>query len=341
MIIPRQVNVSLLRLSDKIRYFIVDFCAGLTIQTIELDVMNNTPTTEERVWAVLAHLSAIAFGMGILLPIIGWSEQRRKSKYSSFQCLQALGYQSLGYTVWLLSYLLLIVVFIIVIVVSSSFSGSNGNNLDTFMGVWVSIFLLIIFGTLGLYLLLPVIAAIACALGKDFHYPIMGKRLAQYLGPKANDEWLNEDHEDRWVAAMGHFSVIIALWGMLAPLSAWILQGGRTLFLKFQSMQTLVYQVFVTLLFFGGIFVYFVGAFILLSVVGLNGSASINTPAGMTGLVIFLVFMLVFLAIILIVPLFHIMGQWAGYRVLKGDNYHYPIVGKLVEKWLAKTQSAS
>src|SRR5258706_44485 len=234
MIIPRRLNVSLLRLSDKIRYFIADFCAGLTI--IELDVINNTPTTEECVWAVLSHLSAIA-------------------------------------------------------------------------------------------------------LGKDFHYPIMGKRLAQYLGPKANDEWLNEDHEDRWVAAMGHFSVIIALWGMLAPLSAWILQGKRSLFLKFQSIQTLVYQVFVTLLFFGGIFVYIVGAFVLLSVVGLNRSTSINTSTGMTGLIIFLVFMLVFLAIILIVPLFHIMGQWAGYRVLKGDNYHYPLLGNLVEKWMLKLGS--
>src|SRR5574342_59844 len=76
--------------------------------------MNTSPTTEERIWAVLSHLSSLAFGMGILLPILGWSEQRRKSKYASFQCLQALGYQSLGYTVWLLSYLLMSVVLIIV-----------------------------------------------------------------------------------------------------------------------------------------------------------------------------------------------------------------------------------
>jgi len=299
--------------------------------------MKNLPTTEERVWAVLSHLSAIAFGMGILLPIVGWSEQRRKSKYASFQCLQALGYQSLGYTVWLLSYLLLIVVFVVIMVVSVSVTGNSGNSLDTFMGVWTAILIIIIFGTLGLYLLLPVVATIACALGKDFRYPIMGKRLAQYLGYDSNNaEWLIEDHEDRWVAAMGHFSVIIALWGMLAPLTAWILQGKRSFFLKFQSIQTLAYQVFVTILFFGGIFVYMVGAFILLSVVGLNGSADINTSTGITGLVIFLVFTFIFLAIILIVPLFHIMGQWAGYRVLKGDDYYYPVLGNLVKKQMSK-----
>ena len=37
--------------------------------------MKPVPTNEDRIWAVISHLSAIAFGMGILLPIIGWSEQ--------------------------------------------------------------------------------------------------------------------------------------------------------------------------------------------------------------------------------------------------------------------------
>ena len=169
----------------------------------------------------------------------------------------------------------------------------------------------------------------------------MGKRLARYIGYDAsNDEQLNEDHEDRWVAAMGHFSVIILLWGMLAPLTAWILQSKRSVFLKFQAIQTLAYQFFVTLLFIAGIFIYFVGAFVLLGMVGLNGNASLTTSTGITGLVIFFVFMLIFLVIILIVPLFHIMGQWAGYRVLKGDDYRYPVVGKLVEKWLKRNQQA-
>jgi len=39
--------------------------------------------------------------------------------------------------------------------------------------------------------------------------------------------------------------------------------------------------------------------------------------------------------------LFHIMGQWAGYRVLKGDNYRYPVIGKLVEKRLLQSSMAS
>jgi uncharacterized Tic20 family protein len=302
----------------------------------------NIPSTEERVWAVLSHLSAVALGMGILLPIVGWSEQRRKSNYAAFQCLQALGYQSLGYTIWILSYLLLIIAFLVVMVISSKIFGTSGNNLNTFMGIWTSILLAITFGAMGLYLIIPVFAAVACALGKEFHYPFMGRRLASYLEydatKKADDQTrLNENREDRWVVAMGHISVIIAVWGMLAPLTAWMLQGKRSFFLKFQSVQTLIYQIFVTLLFLGAGAIYVFGFFLLVVITGFGENAALNSSTGMGGLVVLFGSMLTGTVIVLIVPLFHIMGQWAGYRVLKGDDYHYPVFGNLVEKRMSKS----
>jgi len=301
--------------------------------------MKTTPSTEERIWAVIAHLSAIAMGMGLLLPVIGWSEQRRKSNYASFQCLQALGYQSLGYTIWILVTL--------VVVVFTSFAAvvgiANIENIQSeMMGIMIA-HTTLMFGLIGIYFALPVIGAIACALGKDFRYPFMGKRLAGYLeySSSIEQEWLNENHEDRWVTSMGHFSVIIMLWGILIPVTAWILQGKRSLFLRFQTIQTLFFQISVTLLFFGGMFLYVAGAFVLLGAIGLSGDAGLSTPTGMVGLVAFIVLMLIVVVIILIVPLFHIMGQWAGYRVLKGDSYRYPVIGKLVEKRLLKSSSGS
>jgi uncharacterized Tic20 family protein len=199
------------------------------------------------------------------------------------------------------------------------------------------------FGLIGIYFALPVIGAAACAFGKDFRYPFMGKRLAGYLeyGSSIEQEWLHEDHEDRWVTSMGHFSGIIMLWGMLVSLTTWILQGKRSFFLRFQTIQTLFFQISVTLLFFGGTFLYVAGAFVFLGVIGLSGDTRLSTPIGMVGLVVFIVFMLIVIVIILIVPLFHIMGQWAGYRVLKGDNYRYPVIGKLVEKRLLQSSSGS
>ena len=294
------------------------------------------PSTEERVWAVLSHLSALAFGMGILLPVIAWSEQRRKSNYASFQSLQALGYQSLGYTIWILFSLLIVVALSFLTLVELGAANQSAEDMRALLIPTIITHVVVTFVLLGVYFLLPVIAAVGCALGRDFRYPIMGNRLARYLGyePQQVDKqtWLIEDHEDRWVVAMGHFSVIIALWGMLVPLTAWILQGTRSLFLKFQSIQTLVFQVGVTSMYLLAGAVYILGFFALLITAGLGAEAAFSTSGGMIGLIAFFVCMVVAVMILLIVPMFHILGQWAGYRVLKGDNYHYAWIGKAVEK---------
>jgi uncharacterized Tic20 family protein len=301
--------------------------------------MNTTPTTEDRVWASLAHLSSLAFGMGILLPIIGWSERRRKSNYSSFQSLQALGYQSLGFTVWILSYLVVFIVVLIILVGMSFQAEKAGKSFDPFFGPGAILLFGVLFGFFAIYSLLPIIASVACVLGKDFRYPVLGNRLARYLeyNPAQNPEeevWLNEDHEFRWVAAMGHFSILIMLWGMLAPLTTWILHGTRSRFLKFQSIQTLVYQAGTTLLYFVGGFVYLFGFLVLIVGTGMIGEPNLNSSGGIFGIVVFGLSLLISFVLILIVPLLHILGQWAGYRVLKGYDYRYPLIGKLVEKWI-------
>jgi len=294
--------------------------------------MNDNVPVQDRVWAVVAHLSAIAMGMGILLPVVGWSESRRRSNYASYQCMQALGYQSLGYTIWILTTLIVL----IVTSISAVASIANFENVEQEIMPIVFSHTALAFGLIGIYFILPIIGAIACAFGKDFRYPIMGKRLAQYLGYDLTlsdeTEWLIEEHEDRWVASMGHFSVIIMLWGMLVPLTAWILQGKRSSFLKFQTVQALTFQAGTMLLYILSMVIYFGGAiFFFLSIGGMD-AANLDSGFGMIGLVIFLGSMLCVFFIVLLVPLLHIMGQWAGYRVLKGDYYRYPLVGKLVAR---------
>lgn len=146
---------------------------------------------------------------------------------------------------------------------------------------------------------------------------------------------MNDDHEDRWVAAAGHFSVIIVLWGMLAPLTAWVLQGGRSAWLKFQSAQAIALHTSVLLLGIVAGILYFFGLFVFLALTGFTGDSAMSSTAGLVGLVVMFGSMVIALLILLLVPLFHIMGQWAGYRVLKGDDYRYPIIGKLVARWLS------
>lgn len=305
-----------------------------------LQTMNTSTSTEERIWAVLSHLSSLALGMGILLPIIGWSDQRRKSNYASFQSLQALGYQSLGYTIWILSYLVVFIAMLIVIVVMSFQAEKNGKTFEPFFGPGAILIFIVIFGFFAIYFLLPIIAAVACAFGRDFRYPFMGDRLARYLeyvSTHKSEEvvWLNEDHEFHWVGAMGHFSILLIFWGMLAPLTTWLLYGKRNLFLYFQSIQTLVYQAGATILSFAGAFIYLLSFFLLFVVTGVIGQPNLNSQEGIFSIVIFGVSLLFSFLLLLLVPLLHIMGQWAGYRVLKGDNFHYPLIGRWIEGWIA------
>jgi uncharacterized Tic20 family protein len=301
--------------------------------------MNTSTTSEDRIWAVISHLSSLAFGMGILLPIVGWSDRRRKSNYASFQSLQALGYQSVGFTVWFLSYLVLVIVGVIVLIIMSFQAESAGQSFDPRFGPGTMLFFIMIVGFFAIYFLLPIIAAVACAFGKDFRYPILGNRLARYLDYEPTQiteaaHWLNEDREFRWVAGMGHFSILIMLWGMLAPLTSWILYGKRSQFLRFQSIQTVIYQAGTTILYFAGGFIYLFGFFLFFVVMGVSGNPNLNSPEGMFGILVFGVTLLISFLFLLVVPLLHILGQWAGYRVLKGDNYRYPLIGNMVEKWL-------
>jgi len=295
--------------------------------------MNPSPTTEERIWAVIAHLSALAFGLGLVLPVIGWADQRNKSRYAAFQCLQAFGYQSLGYTVWLLTYIVVVILLTIVFVILIPGAGND----SPFIAAWSGIFLLVIFGLLGLYMLLPVIAAIACGFGRNFQYPILGKRLARYLEYGNETAGLNDEHQERWVAAMGHFSVIILFWGLLAPLATWILERRQNTFLRFQSIQTTIYQAIVNAIYLGAMLLSFAAMIPLMFWAILGGSFNNSSTLLPVGFILLLLSMLVAFLVFLVIPLFHILGQWAGYRVLKGDHYRYPILGKLVEKRLAKS----
>jgi uncharacterized Tic20 family protein len=228
------------------------------------------------------------------------------------------------------------------LVVSAVGFASNVQTIGTLeadLNAWVIGHSVFMFGLIGLYFFLPVIAAFACALGMDFRYPLMGNRLARYLGydlARSSEEqtWLIEEHEDRWVASMGHFAVIIVFWGLLAPILTWAMQGKRSLFLKFQSIQTVVYQAGTILLYFAAGFLYLFGLVVFVLTIGFEGDVALDSSSSMIGAVVFLVSLLIAMLVILAVPLLHILGQWAGYRVLKGDEYRYPIVGGLVEKWI-------
>ena len=80
---------------------------------------------------------------------------------------------------------------------------------------------------------------------------------------------------------------------------------------------------------------YLFGFFLLVVATGSIGETNFNSPGGILGIIVFGLSLLISFVLILLVPFLHILGQWAGYRVLKGYDYHYPWIGNLVERWIA------
>src|SRR5690349_11236825 len=117
--------------------------------------MNTSPNTEERIWAVFAHFSALALRMGLLLPVIGWSQWRSESNYASSQCLQALGYQSLVFTVWLVAYLLVILLALVMVTIKSAQAQRTGETFDPFTQSTIISVLVVAILILILYMILP------------------------------------------------------------------------------------------------------------------------------------------------------------------------------------------
>ena len=181
-------------------------------------------TSEEKFWAVLSHLSSLAGGVGMIIPTYGWIENRKKSAYAAFQSLQALGYQSLGYTLWAVFYLLVLAVLFFVTVPMMVQDVQKGGT----VAGWLGAHALVAFGLFAIYLLFPIVGAVRCGLGRDFDYPLLGSRLARYLGYKpAADAQLDEDRADRFAVSMGHFGVIFPLWGTFVPIALLTTQGAR------------------------------------------------------------------------------------------------------------------
>lgn len=292
-------------------------------------------TNSEKFWAVACHLSALLVGMGVILPVIAWAENRKKSKYVAFQALQALGYQSLGYTIWAMFYAVALIV-VMANIMPALRQASQHLNPTTLSGEWVSQITLLSIAATLIYLFPALLGCLGALLGRDFRYPILGARLARFVG-YGSQELLDDANENRFAASMGHFCVIFPLTGILVPLTLWAMGGKYSRNLRFQTLQAVVYQVVGTLVFlvfflatFGTLFV------MVLSVLSPQAASDVSIE-GMLGV---FVSMICFLLVMLAYPMYHILGQWAGLRLLRGDDYRYPLIGRRVQAWLAKREGA-
>lgn len=292
-------------------------------------------TSEEKLWAIISHLSAFMSGTGLMVPAFVWVENRQKSKRVAFQALQALGYQTLGYALWALGAMLAIM--ILTFATLRELQQKDGVN------YFVTSHIVLTLALYAVYLLIPVIGAVKCAMGQDFRYPLLGNWLAQMIGydPFADaDAPLNAANEERFAAAMGHFAIAYPLTGMLPSLIFLILPGARSRYMKFHALQTIIFQLMSTIV--------TVALSVIAFILFINIAVSIVVPfmqdpnTFQPSIAIFtpiFLFLLSLLLSVLLIPLFQIIGQWAGLRLLQGREYRYDIIGRLVERWLAKREN--
>jgi uncharacterized Tic20 family protein len=156
------------------------------------------------------------------------------------------------------------------------------------------------------------------------------------------------EREDQLVAGLCHASVLIPLIGISVPLAIWFSQRERSPLLRFQALQALVYQL-VGLL--GGFLLYAcqmlggVGIFpFSIIMAGIGEAVSPRMGSGqeiapLFGIVIILSFLLIGLISMVVMfsqcilgPLYVLLGLWAAGRVLAGRPFHYPILGRWLER---------
>jgi uncharacterized Tic20 family protein len=298
------------------------------------------PTSDEKVFAALAHASVLLSFLGPIGATIVWVIQRNKSKYVRYHALQAMGYQALAFWIWLIGmFIVMFGVMGISIAITIAASESSAVPPEA-MFVIQPIIMLTIFGMWGVMFLIGFIGAVFCMLGKDFRYPILGNWLQHKLFNEQNTEEEAEKWEDYWVGGVCHATAILQLWGMITPFIVWFSQKDRSPRLKFQSLQAAIYQLVATVVYLvsyvGFFFVYVIFIAVLaMSGISTDPGQNLSPAFGIVFILMMAVFMLIWLAWMVLYPIYFILAGVATVRTMRGHDFKYPILGKILLKKMA------
>jgi len=145
---------------------------------------NSIPNQNDKIMAALSHISALVPLMGLLAPIIIWTTQKEKSKYVSFQALQAIAYQLVmifAYFIGMGCYMISFFATFLTI----PFAGDGPSPSAGPVGMLGFLIPFLVFGLMfiggGLFILYGIIGAVFTIQGKNFRYFIIGDRVASFL----------------------------------------------------------------------------------------------------------------------------------------------------------------
>ena len=197
--------------------------------------------------------------------------------------------------------------------------------------------LIIIFSAIALVVIFGLIGSVACLAGKNFRYPLLGKWIEAYLDNTPENEAqeaANEPdlREDQLIAALSHAGFLIPFWGVIVPVILWFSQKNRSALLRFQGLQAAIFQL--TSIFM----IYFLFGCYTLSV--FVPALISNTNYNLALTLVEIESNIVTLMFIIGGTLYIVFGCIAVWRVSKGYDYHYPLLGKLTKRLLNRKQNA-
>jgi uncharacterized Tic20 family protein len=304
---------------------------------------------DARIASAFAHASILLLGIGILVPVILWSNRKKYSHFARIQTLQALIFQLFQ---WIWIQLLSLVVFFVVFLYASISTASHLTPEDYSNRMLIALIASIIVIAIGwfFYLVFGIIGAVVCLSGRNYQYPWLGRWIDKYIsmnqGISSGAVQRAEPHsavipdsitdrEDQLVAAVSHSAILIPLMGFLVPFILATMDKAKSQQNRFQVMQSLIFQLLgqvINFVLFGCQLVMVFSLGIPMVKLNLDGQFIMNEPV-MLGFGLIIIFLLLIdFFILLVTPLLGTLGIIASVQVLRGKEYHYPILGRMLAK---------
>lgn len=133
--------------------------------------MEEKISTEDKLMALLSHLSILIPNIGILAPIIIWLTNKNKSKFVRFNALQAIFFQ-LVFFILMMFFLLIGVILMLAAIPWFDLSSNAEPGILFFISM---VFMFMYFPLWLIFGIYSVIAAIKSYRGKIFKYLVIGR----------------------------------------------------------------------------------------------------------------------------------------------------------------------
>jgi uncharacterized Tic20 family protein len=140
---------------------------------------------EDRWVAAMSHAVVVLLMWGLTLPLVVWFAEKNNSKFLRFQALQALVYQVMELALYIgATALYMLAVFLMIgamMVVSAFTDPQTGMVILLIFGFIILLFIAVVLLLMPLLQILGQWAALRILQGRDYEYPLLGRRLRGWL----------------------------------------------------------------------------------------------------------------------------------------------------------------